>query len=152
MPPTLALSAYAAGRTAGTLVLAALVVLLLLRAFAGLGRKQAARGSRVVDLGVAAILGVLLAGSLLTGRADGWDGGEGKQMRADFVAGCESSAGGTIDCACVFAELTSVAPYDTPEGFAGLDEPLARAAQTGNAAQIPAAYITAVQRCVRTAA
>jgi hypothetical protein len=150
--PTLALSPYAAGRTAGTLVLVALVVLLLLRAFGGLPRKQPARGSRVTDLGVAALLGVLLAGSLLTGRADGWDGGEGKQMRADFVAGCESSAGGTIDCACVFAELTSTAPYDTPEGFATLDEPLARAAQTGDVARIPAAYMTAVQRCVRTAA
>ena len=145
--PALALSAYAAGRTAGTLVLAALLVLLLLRAFGGLPRKQPARGSRVTDLAVAALLGVLLAGSLMSGRADAWEGDAGKQMRVDFVGGCESSAGGTIDCACVFAELTSAAPYDTPEGFATLNEPLARAAQTGDVAHIPAAYITAVQRC-----
>ena len=146
MPP-LALSAYPAGRTAGTVVLAVLVILLVLRALGGLPRKQPARGSRVTDLGVAALLGVLLAGSLLTGRADAWEGEAGKQMRVDFVAGCESSAGGTIDCACVFAELTSAAPYDTPEGFATLNEPLTRAAQTGGVAHIPAAYITAVQRC-----
>jgi hypothetical protein len=140
--PALALSAYADGRTAGTLVLAALLVLLLLRAFGGLPRKQPARGSRVTDLAVAALLAVLLAGSLMSGRADAWEGEAGKQMRVDFVAGCESSAGGALDCGCVFAELTSAPPYDTPEGFATL-----RTTPAGDVARIPAAYVTAVQRC-----
>jgi hypothetical protein len=145
--PSLALSAYAAGRTAGTLVLAALLVLLLLRALGALPRKQSARGSRGGDIAVAALLGALLAGSLLTGRADAWDGEVGERMRAEFVAGCESSAGSAIDCACVFAELTGAPPYDTPAGFATLEAPVSRAAKTGDMAHIPASYITAVQRC-----
>ena len=69
-------------------------------------------------------------------------------MKPGFLAGCESSAGGAVDCDCVFAELTSEAPYDTPEGFATLQDTVRRANETGDVSQIPAAYVSAVQRCL----
>jgi hypothetical protein len=146
--PTVALSAFAAGQMLGKLTLAVLFVLLVLRAFDVLPRRKPVRNGRATDLAVAALLGVLLAGSLLTGRADAWDGTQARELRAGFLAGCETSAGGAIDCECVFAELTSAPPYDTPAGFATLQAPVARAVQTGDNGEIPAAYISAVQRCV----
>ena len=56
----LALTAYAAGRFVGTITLAVLFVALLLRAFDVLPRKKPAPNGTLTDLGVAAILGVLL--------------------------------------------------------------------------------------------
>jgi hypothetical protein len=144
----LALTAYEAGRFVGTVTLAVLFVLLLLRAFDVLPRKKPAPNGRLTDVVVAAILGVLLTVSLFGGRADAWDGDAGRQMKAGFLAGCESSAGGVVDCDCVFAELTSEAPYDSPEGFATLQDPVRRANETGDVSQIPAAYVAAVQRCL----
>jgi len=142
-----ALTAYEAGRSLGTIALAVLFVLLVLRAFDVLPRKKPTPHGKLTDLGVAAILGVLLTVTFFNGRADAWDGDEGRQMKAGFIAGCESSAGSVLDCECVFAELTSEAPYDTPEGFAQLKEPVQQATESGDVSQIPAAYFSAVQDC-----
>ena len=144
----LALTAYDAGRNVATIAVAVIFVLLLLRAFDVLPRKKPAPNAKLTDLGVAAVLGVLLTVALFNGRADAWDGDTGKQLKAGFIAGCESSAGTVLDCECVFAELTSEAPYDTPEGFAQLQEPVRRASQSGDMSQIPAVYFSAVQSCV----
>ncbi|MET0818787.1 MAG: hypothetical protein ABWZ67_14585 [Solirubrobacteraceae bacterium] len=142
-----ALTAYEAGRSVGTIALAVLFVLLVLRAFDVLPRKKPTPHGKLTDLGVAAILGVLLIVTFFNGRADAWDGDEGRQMKAGFIAGCQSSAGSVLDCECVFAELTSEAPYDTPEGFAQLKEPVQQATESGDVSQIPAAYFSAVQDC-----
>ena len=142
-----ALTAWESGQRLAPITLAVLFVLLLLRALGVIPRKKPARHAKATDLGVAAILGVLLVGTFIKGRADAWDGDEGRQMKAGFIAGCESSAGTVLDCECVFAELTSDAPYDTPEGFAQLQEPVRRATEGGDLSQIPAAYFSAVRNC-----
>ena len=81
-----ALTAYEAGQNLGTIVLAVLFVLLLLRAFDVLPRKQPTPRGRLTDLGVAAILGVLLTVAFFNGRADAWEGVEARAMKADFIA------------------------------------------------------------------
>ena len=143
-----ALTAWQAGNGVGTVALAVLFVLLVLRAFDVLPRKKPTPHGRLTDLGVAAVLGVLLTVAFFNGRADAWDGDAGRQLKAGFIAGCESSAGTVLDCECVFAELTSESPYDTPAGFAQLQEPVRRASQSGDMSQIPAVYFSAVQSCV----
>jgi hypothetical protein len=146
-----ALTAYEAGRNLGTIALAVLFVLLLLRAFDVLPRKKPTPNGKLTDLGVAAILGVLLTLSFFSGRADAWDGDEARAMKADFIGACESSVGGAVDCGCVFAEITSATPYDTPEGFARLHEPIWGTNAGGDVPQVPAVYVAAVRRCMGAA-
>jgi hypothetical protein len=137
----LALSAFDAGRMAGGAILAILLVALV---------RRAARKRAVTDWIAAAAVAVLLAGALLrAGGDDAWASGEGAQLRAGFIAGCESSAGSIVDCGCVFTELTSAAPYDTPAGFATLHGPVSQAQQTGDLSLIPQPYIAAANACRR---
>ena len=146
-----ALTAYEAGQNLGTIVLAVLFVLLLLRAFDVLPRKQPTPRGRLTDLGVAAILGVLLTVAFFNGRADAWEGDEARAMKADFIAACESSVSGVVDCGCVFAEITSATPYDTPEGFARLHDPIWGTNAGGEPPSVPAVYVAAVRRCMGAA-
>ena len=136
-----ALSAYDAGRMIGVAVLAVLLVALVRRGL---------RKGAVTDWIAAAVVAVLLAGALLrAGGDDAWASGEGAQLRAGFIAGCEHSAASIVDCGCVFTELTSAPPYDTPAGFATLEDPIRQAQQTGDLSLIPQPYIAAANTCRR---
>jgi hypothetical protein len=137
----LAISAYGVGRMTAVAVLA---VLLIARVRRGLRR------GAFTDWLAAAVVAVLLAGAVLrAGGDDAWASGEGAQLRAGFIAGCENSAASIVDCGCVFAELTSAAPYDTPAGFATLVGPVRQAQQTGDPSVIPQPYIAAANACRR---
>jgi hypothetical protein len=137
----LAMSAYSAGRMAAVAVLAVLLIALVRRAL---------RRGAFTDWIAAAVVAVLLAGALLrAGGDDAWASGKGEQMRAGFLAGCENSAASVVDCGCVFAELTSAPPYDTPAGFATLEGPVRQAQQTGDPSFIPQRYIAAANACRR---
>ena len=85
------------------------------------------------------------------GRADAWEGDEARAMKADFIAACESSVSGVVDCGCVFAEITSATPYDTPEGFARLHDPIWGTNAGGEPPSVPAVYVAAVRRCMGAA-
>ena len=147
----LALTPYQAGRSLGTIVLAVLLVLLLLRAFDVLPRRRPTPHGKLTDLGVAALLGVLLTVAMFDGRADAWDEDGARQLRTAFVAGCDAAAGGAIDCECAFDELTSKAPYDTPEEFAALQTRLTGAVKAGQAPPVPPEYFEVAVRCARSA-
>jgi hypothetical protein len=141
MLETLAISAYGAGRMTAVAVLAVLLFALV--------RRGLRRGA-FTDWIAAAVVAVLLAGAVLrAGGDDAWASGEGAQLRAGFIAGCESSAASIMDCGCVFTELTSAPPYDTPAGFATLQGPVRQAQQTGDLSVIPERYIAAMNACRR---
>jgi hypothetical protein len=137
----LAVSAYGAGNIIAFTVLAVLLVALVRRGL---------RKGAVSDWIAAAVVAALLVGGVLrAGGDDAWASGEGAQLRAGFIAGCENSAGSLVDCGCVFTELSSAPPYDTPAGFATLADPVRQAAQTGDLSLIPQPYIAAATACRR---
>jgi hypothetical protein len=81
----LAISAYGVGRLTAVAVLAVLLIALV--------RRGLRRGA-FTDWIAAVAVALLLAGAVLrAGGDDAWASGEGAQMRAGFIAGCESSAG-----------------------------------------------------------
>lgn len=114
---------------------------------------------RRTDALAAVVVGALLIGGILQvgdGSAHSasaqatsavWSTPQGRELRAGFMAGCERSAAGAVDCRCVFARLTRHSPYDTLGGFMTLVAPVHQFEQTRNAGLIPSALIDSVRSC-----
>jgi hypothetical protein len=145
-------TAYRTGQYAAIVTLAVLFVALIVRGSKGTGRP---RRSRVTDAIAAIVVGVLLLGN--AGRlggddsSDPWESQPATELRAGFLAGCESDAGRLVDCECAFDHIKSQPPYDTPSGFASLAEPVARAQQTQRLGDVPQVMLAALRACQRTA-
>jgi hypothetical protein len=141
-------SAYEAGQALAMVVLAALLVALVVRAV----RRKARLGQLpVTDVIAAVIVTALLVASVarLGGgdQTDPWASQEGKELRAGFIAGCGDSSNGVVDCTCVFDEIRSEAPYDTPSEFASLAGPVMAAQQAQDLNAVPGIIIRSVQAC-----
>ncbi len=141
-------SAYASGRLLGLVVLALLLVLLVRRIV--LARRTPR--SRLTDSIAACVVAALLVAGVMRAAGDeggSWSSAEGTEMRAGFIQGCESSAGGVVDCGCTFDALTSAPAYDTPKELASLAPVLRRAEAANDVGMIPQEYVTAARSCVR---
>jgi hypothetical protein len=141
-------TAYQTGQYLGMAMLTVLLVLLIRR---GINQSRPSR-SRATDVIAALVVAALLiAGIVRLGgdgdRDDPWKTGEGAEMRAGFINGCESTSGGFIDCGCAFDHLTSAPPYDTPPGLAKLAGPVQAAQQSRNPGDIPAVLVSAMEAC-----
>jgi hypothetical protein len=141
-------TAYQTGQYLGMATLAVVLVLLVRR---GINHDRQSR-SRGTDLIAALVVAALLiAGVVRLGgdgdRGDPWKAGEGAQMKAGFINGCESTSAGLVDCGCAFDHLTSAPPYDTPPGLATLAGPVQAAQQSRNPGDIPAVLLSAMEAC-----
>jgi hypothetical protein len=141
-------TAYQTGQYLAMATMAVGLVLLIRR---GIDQSRTSR-SRMTDLIAALVVGVLLVAGLVRVGGDGdrndpWTSGEGAQMKAGFINGCESTSAGVIDCGCAFDHLTSAPPYDTPPGLATLAGPVRAAQQSGNPANLPAVLVSAMNAC-----
>jgi hypothetical protein len=111
--------------------------------------------SRLTDGIAALVLAVLLIGNIARGtggddKQDAWSSGQGAQMKAGFIDGCEAhNTGNVVDCGCAFDHVTAEPPYDTPDGLASLYEPSLAAQQSRNLADVPAVMMSAIRACVR---
>jgi hypothetical protein len=148
MTPLLAASsAYQAGHYAATAALAVLLVALIVR----LSKRTASTRGRRTDALAALVVAALLVGSVigLSGeKAPGtWETQQGVEMRAGFIAGCNNSSGAEVDCGCAFDHIASEASFDTPEKFATLAGPVAAAQKSQDPADLPPAFLTAMQTC-----
>ncbi len=94
-------------------------------------------------LAVGAFAGLSRGGS----QDQGWGGETGRNLHAGFVAGCNQSAGGVVDCECAFTKISSTPPYNTPEGFMTLKDAVARYQSTRNPADVPPVFFEAVRAC-----
>jgi hypothetical protein len=143
----LAVSAYDAGRYAAYAVLALLLVALVRRIRSG---RRSPR-SRLTDSIAACVVALLLGTGVVRAATDGdpWSSEEGVEMRAGFLAGCESSAGTAVDCGCTFDALVSAPAYDTPKEFAALGAVVERAIRENDVSVIPAEYLNAARSCAR---
>lgn len=137
-------SSFDSGRTLGQalalVVFALLAVGLLLRARVTRRRWQLLAGLAV--LGALAAVGIARVGS--GDSADTFASGHGRQLHAGFISGCRRSAGGVVDCDCVWRHLTSAPPYDRPSGFEKLVN------QVGGSSAPPPKYAAAVAACRRS--
>lgn len=119
---------YRAGTIAAPILLAAATVWLTRRAL-----RQPTRRGRVTDAIVAFVCAALLTGAIVRDvshkDANVWDTTQGRQMHAGFVAGCQQTSHGTMDCECLFEHLTAGPPGDTPSGFTMLGQSIEYAAQ-----------------------
>lgn len=170
MSSIIAISAYDIGSLFGLATLAALLVALIVRvrgaepalaaapATGGLApevtRPSRGRGRRsdVIALCVVAVWFVAATGYFVTKGGpsdDPWASTQGVNMRAGFLDGCQNGAGQLVDCGCVFDTLRSTPPYDTPDGFNTMAPAVQRASESGDAKQLPAAYVAAVRSCRR---
>lgn len=122
-------------------------LLLLLRRIANPRR---APRSRLTDGIAALVIGILLVVNIvrLGGDDDSWRRGEGPEMKAGFIAGCEDAPGNFVDCGCAFEQLTSTPPYDTPEGFLTLHEGIETAQRSQDPRDVPAPLMTAFRSCL----
>jgi hypothetical protein len=86
------------------------------------------------------------ASSLLGERPTGpWATGPGASLKAGFMNGCRAS-GPDRYCGCLFESISSVPPYDTPNGFATLQYAVERA-KSGDQSAIPQVLVDAVHTC-----
>jgi hypothetical protein len=141
-------TAYQTGQYLAMATMAVGLVLLIRRAI-NQNRPSRSRGTDVI---AAVVVAVLLVGGLVRlggegDRNDPWKSGEGAQMKAGFINGCESTSAGVIDCGCTFDHLTSAPPYDTPPGLATLVGPVRAGQQSGNPANLPAVLLSAMDAC-----
>ncbi|HMJ97328.1 MAG TPA: hypothetical protein VK486_15855 [Thermoleophilaceae bacterium] len=141
-------TAYETGHYLAMAAMAVGLILLIRRAI-DQNRPSRSRGTDVIAALVVAAL--LIVGVVRLGgdgdRNDPWKTGEGAQMKAGFVKGCESTSAGVIDCGCAFDHITSAPPYDTPPGLAALAGPVRAAQQSGNPANLPAVLVSAMNAC-----
>jgi hypothetical protein len=147
-------TAYQTGRYLALIVLAALLIALIAR----LRRTDRAPRARLTD-GIAALVVVaLLATGVVRATGDGdepgreWEGNQAAEMKAGFIAGCENSSDGMVDCGCAFEVITREPPYDTPSGFATLLGPVQAAQRSGDVSALPKVLFTAVRDCARETA
>jgi hypothetical protein len=138
-------TAYDTGRSVGMVTLGVLLVALIRR----IARLRKARRARITDAIAALVVLVLLIVNLvrLGDSDDSWDSAKGAEMKAGFIDGCQSTSGTVIDCGCAFEHVASTPPYDTPDGFATLVEPVQAAEQSGDPHDIPAVLVSAIQAC-----
>jgi hypothetical protein len=109
------------------------------------GLDKAIALAAVVAAGVVLVAG---ANSLLAEHASGpWAKSPGVEIKAGFEDGCSASGTARSTCQCVFSRITSVPPYDTPSGFATLQNGLQTFARTGSVTDIPPVMIAAVRGC-----
>jgi len=111
--------------------------------------------ARATDAVAALVVAVLLVANFVRpfgddDRDDPWKNGQGAQMRAGFIDGCNSSTGGLVDCGCAFDRLTATPPYDTPAGLVSLAGPVRAAQRSGDPRDVPAVLVTAMRSCART--
>lgn len=151
-------SAHDAGYQAGQI----LAVVALAAAAAWLARRalgQPKGRARTTDAIAALVCAVLLVAALARAAGDRggdgpWDAPQARELHAGFIAGCQQSNGGAVDCDCIFERLTSVSPFDTPEGFASLGQTIQRtmpeAVRTGDVNVLPAPVVDALRACVRS--
>jgi hypothetical protein len=142
----LAVSAYQLGRSIGTSLLVLLLVALVWRTLSS----RRSRRARVTDGVAAAVVAALLVAgatrpSPVDDLPDAWSSPAAAELRAGFIAGCEQTAPAQLDCGCVFSSLSSVPPYDTPRGFATLQDVLAGAER--DPAALPGPVVAAVRTC-----
>jgi uncharacterized RDD family membrane protein YckC len=69
-------------------------------------------------------------------------------QRAEFIAGCDASSHGLVDCGCALDSLEAHG-YDTQSSLQTLFEQEQSAVATRNPAALPAAFIEAVNDCRR---
>ncbi|MBS1868549.1 MAG: hypothetical protein JSS99_02700 [Actinobacteria bacterium] len=122
---------YRAGQVLAPVAFAAGAIWLVRRA-----RRQPAGRARTTDLIAALVCAVLLVAAVvraLPERQPGvWESDQGRQIRAGFVAGCQQTANGTLDCGCLFDHLTGAPPGNTSSGFAMLAQSIQYAVQRGD--------------------
>jgi hypothetical protein len=147
---TLAATAYQTGQTAGMVTLAVLFLALMRR----LVRPNRSAQARWTDgIAVLVVAGLLIGNTVrMSGGddsgSDPWRSGQGAQMKAGFIDGCQATSATFVDCGCAFEHLTSSPPYDTPSGLATLVGPVRVAQQTGNPRDIPDVLVSAMQSCL----
>ena len=146
---TLAATAYQTGQALGMVTLAVLFLALMSR-LVRLNRSAHARWTDGIALLVVAglLIGniVRMSGGNDSG-SDPWTSGQGAQMKAGFLDGCQATSATFVDCGCAFEHMTSSPPYDTPSGLATLAGPVQVAQQTGNPRDIPDVLVSAMQAC-----
>ena len=67
-------------------------------------------------------------------------------LRSGFVSGCVQSGASSSYCGCVFSALVA-AGYTTDAAWESLENEVSAARASGNAALVPAAYVSAVRGC-----
>jgi hypothetical protein len=88
------------------------------------------------------------ANKLIEGKSpQTWTSAQGDSLRRDFMAGCSAASGSVSYCECLFDRLSSVPPYNTPSGFAGLEGSLERALRTRDVNAVPPAVIGSLRLC-----
>lgn len=137
------------GEIAGPVFFGLLTFLLIRRA-----RRRPPGRARKTDVIVALLFGAILVAGLVRlahhELAGPWQSPQGRNVRAGFVDGCQRSAGGQLDCGCVFVHLSSEPAYDTPDEFLSLRGPAEAFARSGDVRALPPEYVAAVQSCVAT--
>jgi hypothetical protein len=138
----LVLASSNASPVLGAIAAITLVVGLMMRARRdGKRRKSLIVGGAIFAVLAAIGFAVTLAGG---SSSHSWNSADGRQERAGFIDGCNSSVGQLADCKCVFERLTSESPYDTPDGFNKL---LPKLENAKSAADVPPALMSAVRAC-----
>jgi hypothetical protein len=155
------------GEVVGLLVVIGLAVAVIRRALTrGFGRPSSAgpiagapsaRRRRPRDLAIAMIAAVLalafmassIDGGLFdNGSAGVWSTNEGLNMRAGFIAGCSNRLLSRVaTCECVFARISTIPPYNTPSGFAGLITIVRRFTETRDLSVLPPAIVSGIRSC-----
>ena len=105
----------------------------------------------IVTVVVLAVSGALVAAAWGPGSqasASSWNSQQGTSDHAGFISGCQGSGVSTPRCECVFSRLIADPQYSTPAGFETLNAAAEQYVQTGNAANLPVAYVQAAQGCV----
>jgi hypothetical protein len=141
-------SAYETGRFLGMATLAVLLVALIRRIANPAKAPRARKTDAIAALVVAALLIAGLA-RIAGGddKSDPWKSGQGAEMKAGFIDGCNATSAAFVDCGCAFDHVTSAPPYDTPDGLAALAGPVRAAQQSGSPGDIPAVLLSAMQSC-----
>ncbi|HEY1774715.1 MAG TPA: hypothetical protein VGG41_01020 [Solirubrobacteraceae bacterium] len=105
---------------------------------------------------VTVVLALVVVGAIVglaTGSgasASSWSSQQGVETHDGFIAGCENAGGTETKCQCVFSHLSASAQYDTPALFNTLGPAVEQYKQTGDQADIPAAYVLAIENCATT--
>jgi hypothetical protein len=125
------------------------------QAFAAPSAPPVARiGFNLAVIGV--VVAIFAAGAIyvtsndpFAGLPTGLHSETGLQARNAVVAGCEATAGSDNGsyCRCVFAEVVSVAPYNTVAGLESLDGPADRFISSHDARDIPQVIVAAATAC-----
>jgi hypothetical protein len=140
------------GWLGAVLLWSTLMVLLWRRAW-----KQSGRVARVTDIVGALVCSAILAFGIVRGIPERpprnvWETDQGHQMHIGFVTGCRDGAYGPgVACECLFDELKSRPPGDTPSGFTRLTQSIRYATLRGDPRWVRPRAAAAMQACRRVA-